>query len=142
MESKRIYEVKEGSEDTSKCIREVVKVYSIPVDTLHPEQFFGPKTVMKAPFAWEDWYVAIAAALLFTPFLLALIYLVKRIRDNKPIIRKVKVEPKLPPHQQAMPSDSAILLPITIITVVVITASATSDTLNFLLYTLPLWDRR
>lgn len=79
-----------------------LKVYSIPVDTLHPEQFFGPKTVMKAPFAWEDWYVAIAAALLFTPFLLALIYLVKRIRDNKPIIRKVKVEPKLPPHQQAM----------------------------------------
>ena len=31
-----------------------------------------------------------------------LIYLVKRIRDNKPIIRKVKVEPKLPPHQLAM----------------------------------------
>ena len=26
----------------------------------------------------------------------------KRIRDNKPIIRKVKVEPKLPPHQLAM----------------------------------------
>ena len=79
-----------------------LKVYSIPVDTLHPDQFFPPKTVMKAPFAWEDWYVAIAAALLFAPFLLALIYLVKRIRDNKPIIRKVKVEPKLPPHQQAM----------------------------------------
>lgn len=36
------------------------------------------------------------------PFLLAAIYLVKRIRDNKPIIRKVKVEPKLPPHQVAM----------------------------------------
>ena len=74
----------------------------MPVDTLHPDQFFGPKTVMKAPFAWEDWYVSIAAALLFVPFLLTLIYLVKRIRDNKPIIRKVKVEPKLPPHQQAM----------------------------------------
>ena len=79
-----------------------LKVYSIPVDTLHPDQFFGPKTVMKAPFAWEDWYVSIAAALLFVPFLLALIYLVKRIRDNKPIIRKVRVEPKLPPHQLAM----------------------------------------
>jgi len=79
-----------------------LKVYSMPVDTLHPDQFFGPKTVMKAPFAWEDWYVSIAAALLFVPFLLTLIYLVKRIRDNKPIIRKVKVEPKLPPHQQAM----------------------------------------
>lgn len=79
-----------------------LKVYSMPVDTLHPDQFFGPKTVMKAPFAWEDWYVCIAAALLFGPFLLTLIYLVRRIRDNKPIIRKMKVEPKLPPHQLAM----------------------------------------
>ena len=78
-----------------------LKVYSMPVDTLHPDQFFGPKTVMQAPFAWEDWYVAIACILLFVPFLLLLIYLVKRIRDNKPI-RKVKVEPKLPPHQLAM----------------------------------------
>lgn len=79
-----------------------LKVYSMPVDTLHPDQFFGPKTVMQAPFAWEDWYITIACVLLFVPFLLLLIYLVKRIRDNKPIIRKVKVEPKLPPHQLAM----------------------------------------
>lgn len=79
-----------------------LKVYSMPVDTLHPDQFFGPKTVLQAPFAWEDWYVAIACILLFVPLLLLLIYLVKRIRDNKPIIRKVKVEPKLPPHQLAM----------------------------------------
>lgn len=79
-----------------------LKVYSMPVDTLHPDQFFGPKTVMQAPFAWEDWYVAIACVLLFVPLLLLLIYLVKRIRDNKPIIRKVKVEPKLPPHQLAI----------------------------------------
>ena len=79
-----------------------LKVYSMPVDTLHPDQFFGPKTVMQAPFAWEDWYVTIACVLFFVPFLLLLIYLVKRIRDNKPIIRKVKVEPKLPPHQLAM----------------------------------------
>ena len=79
-----------------------LKVYSMPVDTLHPDQFFGPKTVMQAPFAWEDWYVAIACVLLFVPILLLLIYLVKRIRDNQPIIRKVKVEPKLPPHQLAI----------------------------------------
>lgn len=81
-----------------------LKVYSVnvPLDPENPEQFFGPKTVMKAPFAWEDWYVALACVLLFVPLLLLLIYLVKRIRDNKPIIRKVKVESKLPPHQLAM----------------------------------------
>lgn len=79
-----------------------LKVYSMPVDTLHPDQFFGPKTVMEGDFAWEDWYLSIACIVLFIPFLLLLIYLIKRIRDNKPIIRKVKVEPKLPPHQLAM----------------------------------------
>lgn len=81
-----------------------LKVYSVnvPLDPENPEQFFGPKDVMQAPFVWEDWYAVIAAALLFIPFLLLLIYLIKRIRDNKPIIRRVKVEPKLPPHQVAM----------------------------------------
>lgn len=79
-----------------------LKVYSMPVDTMHPESFFGPKTIMDAPFVWEDWYVAIACALLFTPFLLLLIYLIRRIRDNKPIIRKVKITPQLPPHQLAL----------------------------------------
>lgn len=90
--------------DTQKYYSKALalKVYSMPVDTLHPDQFFGPKEIMSAPFAWEDWYVAIACVLLFVPFLLLLIYLVKRIMDNKPIIRKVKVEPQLPPHQLAM----------------------------------------
>ena len=79
-----------------------LKVYSIPVDTLHPDQFFGQKTVMKAPFAWEDWYGLIGCSFLALPLLGLLIYLIVRIRDNKPIIRKIKVEPKLPPHQAAM----------------------------------------
>ncbi len=81
-----------------------LKVYSVPVpiDTLNPELFFGPKTVMKVPFYWEDWYVTIAAVLLFTPLLLLLLYLIKRLRDNQPIIRKIKVEPKRPPHELAM----------------------------------------
>lgn len=79
-----------------------LKVYSIPVDTLHPDQFFGQKAIMKAPFAWEDWYGLIACSFLALPFLGILIYLIMRIRDNKPIIRKVKIEPKLPPHQAAM----------------------------------------
>lgn len=79
-----------------------LKVYSMPVDTLHPEHFFGQKAVMKAPFAWKDWYGLIACSFLALPLLGILIYLIIRLRDNKPIIRKVKVEPKLPPHQQAM----------------------------------------
>lgn len=81
-----------------------LKVYSVPVpiNEERPDDFYGSKTVMKAPFEWEDWYLVIASLLLFAPFLLLLIYLVKRISDNKPIIRKVKVAPKLPAHQLAM----------------------------------------
>ena len=73
-----------------------LKVYSIPVDTLHPEQFFGPKTVR------ED----VSAIVWLTLLMLALAglsyYLYIRYKDNKPIIKKIKVEPKLPPHQQAL----------------------------------------
>ena len=90
----------DGKVYNSKAL--ALKVYSMPVDTLHPDQFFGQKTVMKAPFAWEDWYGLIACSFLALPLLGLLIYLIIRIRDNKPIIRKIKVEPKLPPHQAAL----------------------------------------
>ena len=79
-----------------------LKVYSIPVDTLHPEQFFGPKTVREVPITWED----VSAIVWLTLLMLALAglsyYLYIRYKDNKPIIKKIKVEPKLPPHQQAL----------------------------------------
>ena len=81
----------DGKEYKSKAL--ALKVYSIPVDTLHPDQFFGQKPVMKAPFAWEDWYGLISCSFLALPLLGLLIYLIVRIRDNKP---------KLPPHQAAM----------------------------------------
>lgn len=98
----------DGKEYKSKAL--ALKVYSMPVDTLHPDQFFGQKPVMKAPFAWEDWYGLIACSFLALPLLGLLIYLIIRIRDNKPIIRKIKVEPKLPPHQAAMQEIERIRL--------------------------------
>lgn len=81
-----------------------LKVYSVvvPLDTLHPERFFGSKPVMQAPFVWEDWYGVIACGVLLIPFAFLLVYLIIRFFDNKPIIRKVKVEPQLPPYQLAM----------------------------------------
>ncbi|KAA6320901.1 hypothetical protein EZS27_029383 [termite gut metagenome] len=79
-----------------------LKIYSIPVDTLHPEIFAGQKELMNAPFEWSDWNRMIAGAFLTLPLLILLVYLIVRLRDNKPIIRKIKIEPKLPPHQSAM----------------------------------------
>lgn len=76
--------------------------YSIPLDSLHPDYFFGQKENMKPIFVWNDWIWMMICAFLVVPIVILLIYLLKRLQDNKPIIRKVKVEPKLPPHQAAM----------------------------------------
>lgn len=89
-----------GEPHRSKAL--AIKVYSIPVDTLHPEQFFGPKTIREIPIIWEDisaivWFIL----LLFTLSALTY-YLFVRYRDNKPIIKKIKIEPQLPPHQYAL----------------------------------------
>ena len=79
-----------------------LKVFSIPVDTLNPDQFFGQKPIVEPPFVWSDWYEAMACTLFLIPGVLILIYLISCIRNNKPIIRKIKVESKLPPHVVAM----------------------------------------
>ncbi len=79
-----------------------LNVLTVPVDTLHPDYFFGPKDIMKPPFAWEDWELIIWLSLLSIPLIILIVYLIIRYNDNKPIIRTIKLEPKLPPHQQAM----------------------------------------
>lgn len=79
-----------------------LNVLSVPVDTLHPDQFFGPKDIMKPAFAWEDWELVVWLSLLSIPIVILIVYLIVRYNDNKPIIRTIKIEPKLPPHQLAM----------------------------------------
>ncbi|WP_455674839.1 hypothetical protein [Phocaeicola sp.] len=79
-----------------------LKVYSIPVDTLNPDQFFGPKTVRAVPITWEDVKTIVWLTLLMLALGGLAYYLFKRYKDNKPIIKKIKIEPKLPPHQQAL----------------------------------------
>lgn len=79
-----------------------LKVYSIPVDTLHPDQYYPQKNVQNPPFVWADWYASMACALMVIPLIVLIVMLIIRIRDNKPIIRIIKMEKKLPAHEQAM----------------------------------------
>ena len=79
-----------------------LKVYSIPVDTLHPDQFFGPKTIHEVPLTWDDLAPLVFSVLLFLVLGVAAAFLIVRYRNNKPIIRIVRIEPKLPPHLTAM----------------------------------------
>lgn len=79
-----------------------LQVLSIPVDTVHADSFFGPKTIMKPSFVWSDWAGVGISILLIAAFIFLIFFFVKRYKDNKPIIRTIKVEPKLPPHLKAM----------------------------------------
>lgn len=77
-------------------------VYPMQIDESNPDAFFGPKEIMPIPFTWEDWSPIVWKLLLLIPLIALIVYLIIRYIDNKPIIRSVKVEPKLPPHQLAM----------------------------------------
>lgn len=79
-----------------------LKVYSVPVDTLHPDQFFGPKDIREVPITWNDIAPLVYSALAMLILGAAAVFFIIRYRDNKPIIKIIKIEPKLPPHQAAM----------------------------------------
>ena len=79
-----------------------LKVYSFPVDTLHPDQFFGPKPIQEVPITWNDVSTMVYAFILMLLLGTAAVFFIIRFRNNKPIIKIIKVEPKLPPHQTAM----------------------------------------
>ena len=85
-----------------------LKVFSVPVDTLHPDQFFGPKDIEDVSLTWEDLAPLVYALLAMLILGAVSIFFVIRYRNNKPIIKIIKVQPKLPPHQIAMQKIEAI----------------------------------
>lgn len=79
-----------------------LKVLTVDVDTVHKENFFGPKSVVDNPFAWSDWSLIFWLSVLAVLLLSLSYYLYTRYRDNKPIIRHLKIINRLLPHQRAM----------------------------------------
>ena len=79
-----------------------LKVLTIEVDTLHAEQFFGPKDVQDNPFEWSDWEWPFWLSVLMLVLLAVAYYLYLRLRDNKPIISHIRIVKRLLPHQKAM----------------------------------------
>ena len=79
-----------------------LKVMTVPVDTVHADRFYGEKSIMKAPFVWSDWIGMFIFSILALALIAVLVYFSIRLHDNKPIIKHIRVEPKLTPHQQAM----------------------------------------
>lgn len=77
-------------------------VYMMPVDTTNLELFFPPKSIWETGLEWDDCKVATAYSLLFIILTGALVWLIIRYINNKPIIRIVKLKPKLPAHVVAL----------------------------------------
>jgi len=79
-----------------------LKVLTIEVDTLHAEQFFGPKDVQDNPFLWSEWSPVFWLSVLMLLLLALCYFLYIRLRDNKPIIAHIRIVKRLLPHQKAM----------------------------------------
>lgn len=79
-----------------------LKVITVDVDTLHPNQFFPPKDVQDNPFQWSEWRPYFWLSLLVLLLGLATFYLFIRLRENKPIITKIRIVRHVPAHQRAL----------------------------------------
>ena len=85
-----------------------LKVLTFEVDTLHPEQFFPPKTVQQNPFQWSDWSMPFWLSVLMLLLMAVAYYLYLRLRDNKPIIATIRIVKRLLPHQKAIKEIEAL----------------------------------
>ena len=79
-----------------------LKVMTFDVDTLHLDQFFGPKDVQDNPFLWSEW-----SPLFWLSFIMLLLiaiggYLYIRLKHNKPIISRILIVKHIPAHQKAL----------------------------------------
>jgi len=74
--------------------------YDIPEE--NEKQIFGPKENMKTPVKLYEAKGLILYWLLAALAIVAAVYLIVRYRDDKPIIRKIKIEPRIPAHVRAI----------------------------------------
>ena len=79
-----------------------LKVLTVDVDTLHPNQFFPPKDVQDNPFQWNDWSALFWLSVLLLLLALLCYWLLQRLKENKPIITRIRIVKKVLPHQKAL----------------------------------------
>lgn len=79
-----------------------LKVITVDVDTIHPNQYYGPKDVQDNPFQWSEWAAYFWLSLVVVLLAVIGFYLFVRLKENKPIITKIKIVRHVPPHQRAL----------------------------------------
>lgn len=79
-----------------------LKVYHLPVDTTNVEAIFPIKEIVKLKLTFADLWVMLLAIVLLAGFTALVVYLMKRYNDDKPILKRVTIDPKQPAHQVAL----------------------------------------
>lgn len=77
-----------------------LKVGTVPVDTVHLNNFSGPHSVVEGIFEWNGYLLG--WSILLWGNLILLFLLLVRHSNRKPVTRRVMIRPKTPPHQQAI----------------------------------------
>lgn len=78
-----------------------LKVYTVDVDTIHVDRYFGPKAEMNPNFAWEDWKLIVWASLGVVLLAILAVYTLISLLTGAPIIR-IRRKPKAPAHEIAL----------------------------------------
>lgn len=79
-----------------------LKVLTVDVDTVHLNQYFGPKDVQDNPFLWKEWGPLFWLSVLMMLLIIVGAYLYIRLKQNKPIISRVMIIKHIPAHQKAL----------------------------------------
>ena len=79
-----------------------LKVVTVEVDTLHLDKFFPPKYVQNNPFDWSEWSPLLSTSIVVFMLCLLCGYLVVRLKQNKPVITRIRIVKKILPHQKAL----------------------------------------
>lgn len=85
-----------------------LKIQSMPIDTSNVDQIKSLKGSMEPPFRLSEWFIPFLLSIITLLVSLVIIYIIIRIKDNKPIIRRVRLTPYIPPHKAALTEISKI----------------------------------
>lgn len=77
-------------------------VYSVPIDTLNLQNICGPKAIQDVVLTWEEYRDTVYLSIILIILGAALAWVTIRFINNKPIIRIIKIKPKLPSHITAL----------------------------------------
>lgn len=79
-----------------------LKVIPVEVDTLHLDKFFPPKDVQDNPFDWSEWSGVFWMSAIVLLLCMLCCYLAVCLKQNKPVIVRIRVIKKVLPHQKAL----------------------------------------